>query len=73
MEHKDEELLANIKSKLPELEKLLEKINGEWNYEDGIYRFYHHSFKVFRLQDLTTEIVRTLESLVPTKGSVKFN
>jgi len=69
----DDALLTNLKAALPELEKLLVKINGEWNYEDGIYRFYHHSFKVFGLQDLTTEIVRTLESLVPTKGLVKLN
>ena len=50
------------------------KINNEWNYEDGVYRFYHHSFKVFHLQDLTVEIVKLLESLYPeTKGYVTLN
>lgn len=67
MERKDNELLANLKNKLPELEKLLEKVKSEWNYEDGVYRFYHHSFKVFRLQDLTVEIVELLRDLAPEK------
>jgi len=26
-------------------------------YEDGIYRFYHHSFKVYQLQDYTAKAV----------------
>jgi hypothetical protein len=63
----DNALLSNLKSKLPELEKLLEKVNSEWNYEDGVYRFYHHSFKVFHLQDLTKEIVEQLRLLSPEK------
>ena len=43
-------LLANIRAYLPELEKLV----GEFHSydEDGIYRFYHQSFKVFHLQPL---------------------
>lgn len=39
-------LLARIKAKLPELENWLQVANG-WPGEDGIYRFYHQSFKVF--------------------------
>ena len=30
-----------------------------------IYRFYHQSFKVFRLQESTTAIVEALQSLMP--------
>jgi hypothetical protein len=70
MERKDNELLTNIKNKLPELEELLVKVNGEWNYEDMIYRFYHQSFKVYYVQGLTENIVALLKSLMP---DVPFN
>ena len=40
----ENELLANIKAKLPELEELLQEMGSHWGYEDPIYRFYHHSF-----------------------------
>ncbi len=29
-------LLANIKTKFPELEKLLEEVSSHWGYEDSI-------------------------------------
>lgn len=73
MERRDNELLAKLKSKLPELEKLLEKVNSEWNYEDGLYRFYHHSFKVFRLQELTIEMVEAFRQLHPKGVYGKLN
>ena len=38
MKEKEKQLLANIKTKLPELETLLEKISSHWSYEDFIYR-----------------------------------
>jgi hypothetical protein len=41
-------LLANIKANLPEVEKLLASFHVE--EEDGVYRFYHQSFKAFHLQ-----------------------
>lgn len=58
-------LLLNIKTNLPELEQLLEDTIGHWNYEDYIYRFYHHSWKVFYTQELTIKIVSLLKSLLP--------
>ena len=58
-------LLSNIKAKLPELEKLLEEINGHWNLIDGVYRFFHKSFKVYYLQGITLKIVKALKSLAP--------
>lgn len=67
MERKDNELLANLKQNLPDLEKLLEKVSSEWGYEDSVYRFYHHSFKVFNLQEHTREIVKTLRKLAPKR------
>jgi len=65
LKEKENQLLANIKAKLPELETLLEEISSHWVYEDPIYRFYHNSFKVYGLQDITRRIVDALKSLAP--------
>ena len=59
------QLLQNIKDKLPELKQQLEKISGHWGYEDLIYRYYHHSFKVYWIQENTEDIVKVLSSLSP--------
>jgi len=61
----ENQLLANIKAKLPELEELLQEMGSHWGYEDPIYRFYHHSFKVYLLQDNTRRIVGALKALAP--------
>ncbi|MBF0121709.1 MAG: hypothetical protein HQK79_23005, partial [Desulfobacterales bacterium] len=58
-------LLSNIKAKLPDLEELLNEINDHWCYEDKIYRFYHESFKVYRIQSYTLKIVNALKELTP--------
>ncbi len=63
-------LFKALKMKLPELERLLAQINGR-TYEDGVYRFYHQSFKVFgRLQEATGMIVEHLHALAPER---RFN
>lgn len=61
----DNSLLSNIKKSLPNLNKLLEEINSHWIYEDLVYRFYHYSFKVYGLQDVTKKIVDALHSIAP--------
>src|SRR5438445_10480854 len=43
------------KARLPELEKLLEEVSSHWHAEDGFYRFYHQSFKVYGLQEVRCE------------------
>ncbi len=61
-------LFATIKAQLPALEELLARVNGHWTYEDGVYRFYHQSFKIFgRLQDPTLAIVAALQELAPDR------
>src|SRR5260370_1751 len=60
-----QQLLANLRASLPALEKLLRDCQGRWGYEDGIYRFYHNSFKVYALQQTTSAIVAALQSLAP--------
>src|ERR1051325_6628598 len=61
------ELLRNIQKQLPELEHLLARAEDHWGIEDGFYRFYHQSFKVYRVQDLTTEICKVLQTLLPER------
>ena len=40
------ELFKEMQAQLPALEALLTQCSNHWGYEDPIYRFYHHSFKV---------------------------
>jgi len=63
--NKQTKLLGNIKQRMPELEELLAKAGSDWEYEDPVYRYYHHSFKVYRIQDLTSHICQLLCSLAP--------
>lgn len=70
LKEKENQLLANIKANLSVLETLLEEINSHWGYEDSIYRFYHHSFKVYGLQNNTRRIVDALRGLAPEGRSL---
>lgn len=63
-----EPLLVNIKQRLPELEELLKRVSDHWGFEDGFYRFYHQSFKVYGLQMQTVKICEALASVSPGKG-----
>jgi hypothetical protein len=58
-------LFSSLKSALPELQKLLDEVSGDWGYEDPIYRFYHQSFKVYALGHATKRIVSALQALAP--------
>jgi hypothetical protein len=60
-------LFSRLKGQLATLEALLEECSGQWGYEDPIYRFYHHSFKVYLLQEKTTKIVEALRALAPER------
>lgn len=62
-----ERLFARLKEAAPEMRKLDEECGGHWGYEDPIYRFYHQSFKVYSLQDMTRRIVAALQSLAPDR------
>jgi hypothetical protein len=57
-------LLENIKRDMDKLEALLAEATHKWRYEDGVYRFYHQSFKVYSLQSqtLTTSVERRIEA-----------
>src|SRR5262249_40253850 len=60
-----QELFKKLKASLPELEKLLVECSSHWGYEDPVYRFYHQSFKVYRIQDTTLAIGAALQALAP--------
>ncbi len=60
-----EKLVGSLKESLVELDELLLCVNEHWNYEDGVYRFYHQSFKVYYLQNKTYTMVAALQKLLP--------
>jgi len=60
-------LLERLKRRKAELQTLWEELNGHWGYEDGFYRFYHNSFKVYRVQSLTEKAVKFLHELLPER------
>ena len=61
-------LLTRMKERLLELEKLLTRVDSHWGMEDGAYRFYHQSWKVYGLQSLTEAIVEALTTLLPERS-----
>ena len=54
-------LFLRIKARLPELEELARTL--EEAEEDGIYRFYHGSFKVFYLQEPVKEAFALIKEI----------
>jgi hypothetical protein len=60
-------LVDNIMLQLPNLGKLLEACDDQWGGEDHVYRFYHRSLKVYRIQELTGQLVDALRSLLPNR------
>ncbi|MHB8508932.1 MAG: hypothetical protein ACYDGR_09840 [Candidatus Dormibacteria bacterium] len=58
-------LIAGIREHQADLDQLLSDTSGHWGYEDPVYRFWHQSFKVYRVQDDTLRIVDALRQLAP--------
>ena len=61
------DLLSRVKASLPALRGLLGECTGHWGYEDPVYRLYHQSFKVYRLQEMTGRIVVMLQEIAPER------
>jgi hypothetical protein len=57
------DLLVRINARLAELEELLAGIEDRSGEEDEVYRFYHQSFKVFDLQELTLAGFKLIEEI----------
>jgi hypothetical protein len=64
---KDRGLLEAIKANLAELDRLLQLF--AFDDEDGIYRFYHQSFKVYSLQYCTIGAVKAFRTIADATGS----
>lgn len=62
---RQKKFFKNLKKFLPQLKELLVKVNSHWYYEDSIYRFYHGSFKLYRIQSTTMEIIEAMKALLP--------
>jgi hypothetical protein len=58
-------LLSKMKKHAADLQNVLTEANDDWGYEDGIYRFYYQSFKVFAMQNYTEQLVNALRSVAP--------
>lgn len=61
-------LRANLHIQAIDLKQLLAAVSDQRGYEDGVYRFYHQSFKVFRLCHATEKITAALQALLPDQG-----
>ena len=64
-----DELLASVKARLPELRELAERIDRGLGAEDLVYRFRHHSFKVYWLQEHTLAMFGTQRSPVQIRAA----
>lgn len=64
-------LFSSLKQALPQLKALLVECRTEYA-EDPIYRFYHHSFKVYGLQQKTLTVFEALRSLAPQRKLHSF-
>ncbi len=57
-------LLRHAKERLEDLDVLLDSFRQA--EEDGVYRYYHRSFKVYALQALVREALAVLRELAPS-------
>lgn len=64
------ELLENIHRDFDDLLSIQRQCDSSWGAEDYIYRFWHGSFKVYWLQELTKNIVEALKNLCPQQGHI---
>ena len=60
-------MLSRLKARKAELEQLLARLNSYRTYEDGFYRYYNQSFKVYGPQTETERAVRVLRDLLPER------
>lgn len=71
--NKEKELIHNIVENQRDIQDLVLEcdIKSGFGYEDEFYRFYHQSFKVYYIQDLTIKIINILEKIKPS--NTQFN
>ena len=62
---KESLLLQHAYERQEEIFAMYEKLVGARGGEEAVYRFYHHSFKTFHVQDYVEKAVELLLSLIP--------
>jgi len=60
-------LLERLKQNKPELEEMLKVMSGHWTFEDHFYRYYHGSWKAFKVQATTEQAANLLRRLLPER------
>ena len=60
-------LLVRLKEQKIALTEMLARLGSHWTYEDGFYRFYHISHKVYAVQGATLSAVELLRNLMPER------
>jgi hypothetical protein len=60
-------LLQRLKGRKGQLEQMLKEMGEHWTYEDAFYRYYHGSFKVYRVQGTTDKAVKLLREMLPER------
>lgn len=63
----DVQLISLLRERRRRLQELLADCSSHWGFEDPVYRFYHHSFKVYAVQGATRKIVDELQGLAPDR------
>jgi hypothetical protein len=58
-------VLRNLREQAPELRRILEGVNSELCCEDGLYRYYHGSLKMFSLETATQMMADALAAVAP--------
>ncbi|MBI4416682.1 MAG: hypothetical protein HY557_06845 [Euryarchaeota archaeon] len=70
---KQKDLLKAIKRHIPELKEWAsDYVESPWGYEDGMYRFYHHSFKVMALRGAAEKAVDLFRRIGPRRLNPDF-
>lgn len=60
-------LIGRLEKHQAELREMLKLMSDDWPYEDGFYRYYHGSFKVYSIQITTQKAVELLRKLLPER------
>lgn len=61
---KEQKLIERLKERETEIRQLQQQVENWHASPDGIYRFYHHSYKVFSLNHYTEQIVSFFTELM---------
>ena len=67
-----QKLLDSIKKNISEIKHLLDSVSSHWSYEDPIYRYFHGSYKSYRIQDSTLSMVDLFKGIYNVPLNERF-